>query len=126
MSLLNINGFNVLSVYATDLEKSVGFYTEVLGFEVAQDMTPGKLLYSKGAETTLYIEGGRQNSSPAGTTGTCMAVCLNCADGVKAAKTAITGAGIELIQEYGDFEGEFAGIQFTDPDGNIIEIAGKP
>lgn len=126
MSLLNIDGFNVLTVYATDLSKSVDFYTSILGFEIMQDMDPGKLLYSKGAETTLYIEGGRSSSSPAGTTGTCMAVCLNCADGVKAAHDALLGKGIEIFNKYGDFNGGFAGIQFTDPDGNIIEIAGKP
>ncbi|MCO4795030.1 MAG: VOC family protein [Bacteriovoracaceae bacterium] len=126
MSLLNINGFNVLTVYATDLEKSVNFYTDILGFEVAQDMEPGKLLYSKGAETPLYIEGGRTRGEAAGTSNTCMAVCLNCADGVKGAHDAIVGADIPIVQKYGDFEGEFAGIQFTDPDGNIIEIAGKP
>jgi predicted enzyme related to lactoylglutathione lyase len=51
---------------------------------------------------------------------------MNAAEGVAAALEKIKEAGITVVQTYGDFKGKFAGVQFLDPSGNVLEIAGKP
>lgn len=49
---------NTLTIYVTDLDKSKAFYTEQLGFEAGEEMSPGILLQS--GDVTLYIEAGRK------------------------------------------------------------------
>lgn len=126
MSLIDINGLNVLTVYLHNLDEGVSFYRDILGFSQTNNMEPGVLMEHKGAEIMLYLEGDRQRRESAAEIFNHTTFCLNAANGVKDARDKLVDKGIELIMEYGEFDGEFAGIQFCDPSGNIIEIAGKP
>ncbi|MBT3583350.1 MAG: VOC family protein [Halobacteriovoraceae bacterium] len=126
MSLLTIDGFNVMTIYASNLEESVAFYRDIIGFEKIRDMEPGVLMQSKAAELMVYLEGGREKRQAAGLQYTQTCFCLSVAGGVKPALEAVKGKNLEVVLEYGDMASEFAGFQITDPDGNIVEIAGRP
>ena len=126
MSLIGINGLNVLTAYVNNLDEAVSFYRDILGFSETKNMEPGILMDHKDAEIMLYIEGDRQRRESAAEMFNHITFCLNATDGVKDARDKLVGKGIEMIMEYGDLDGEFAGIQFCDPSGNVIEIAGQP
>ena len=126
MTLLNINGLNVATVYVTDLEKALSFYTEILGFEKTRDMPPGVLLHSKGADLNLYLQGGRELRESPGEKFPLVTVCFNVKEGVRSAFEKMQQADVPILTKYGDFNSEFAGFQFKDPSGNVFEIAGKP
>ena len=126
MALLTVDGLNVATVYVDDFEQAKMFYMEILGFEVAQRMNPGVLLYSKGADLNLYLEGGRKPAFDLCGKGTHLSLCFNVAEGVKAARDLLVKNGIQITMEYGDENSAFLGIQFYDPSGNVLEIAGAP
>lgn len=126
MSLINIDKLNVTAVYVTDLQESVEFYIKTLGFEKKREMLPGVLLYHQIANLTLYVEPGRQARDQANRHAPHTALCFNAQEGVKQALEALEKSGVPILQKYGDFESEFAGFCFTDPSGNVLEIAGKP
>lgn len=126
MALVKINGLNVAAAYVTDLNGAVAFYSELLGFEKAKDMSPGVLLYSKGADLTLYLEAGREARPTAGGKFPHLSVCFNAEEGVKQALEKLEKTGVKIVLRYGDFNGSFAGFQFEDPSGNVLEFAGKP
>jgi catechol 2,3-dioxygenase-like lactoylglutathione lyase family enzyme len=124
MALLRIDGFNVLTVYVTDVDASLRFYEEILGFRRSREMSPGWLLRHEIAGLTLYLEGGRRPREAAGTKHPVLAMCLNSGEGVNRARDKLKSVGVKIVQEYGD--DKFAGVQFEDPSGNLIEVAGKP
>ena len=126
MSMIKINGLNVVGIYATDLEAAVAFYCGKLGFEKGVAMPPGVLLNAKGANLTLYVEGGREPRQGAGVKFPHAALCFNAEEGVKAALEKLEKADVKIIMKYGDFNGKFAGFQFEDPSGNVLQFAGKP
>lgn len=126
MSLIGINGLNVLVAYMHDLQEGVTFYKDILGFEETRNMEPGVLMEHKGAGIMIYLEGERQRRESAAEVFNHITFCLNATNGVKDAREKLKAEGVEIVMEYGDFESEFAGIQFCDPSGNVIEIAGQP
>lgn len=126
MSLIGINGLNVLTAYVHNLDEAVSFYRDILGFSETGNMEPGVLMEHKEAGVMLYIEGDRQRRESSAEIFNHITFCLNATNGVKDAREKLSQEGIEMIMEYGEFDGEFAGIQFCDPSGNIIEIAGQP
>lgn len=126
MSTIAIDKLNVLTIYTHDLPKSLQFYCELLGFEKLRDMEPGVLLYSPGANLTVYLEGGRERREPAGMCFPTLSVCFNAREGVKKALETLEEQGVSIVAKYGDFEGPFAGFHFEDPSGNILEFAGAP
>gem|GEM_PF-5455018 len=76
---------------------------------------------------TLYFEKSRnaKNKQEHGLTE--VSLCFSNKEGVKKAKESLQGIGVEICHQYGDFEkGEFVGIHFRDPEGNILEVAGAP
>lgn len=126
MSLIGINGLNVLTAYVHNLDEGVSFYRDILGFSETKNMEPGVLLEHKDAEIMLYLEGDRQRRESAAEIFNHVTFCLNATNGVKDARDKLADKGIEIVMEYGDFNGDFAGVQFCDPSGNVIEIAGQP
>lgn len=123
---ITLDALNVIAVYCADIVKTQAFYEDLLGFEKVKDMSPGVLLYSKGADLTLYLEGGRSDRPSAEMKFPAVSVCFNAADGVAAATRILKQKEIPIVHTYGDFNSGFAGVQFLDPSGNIVEIAGKP
>jgi catechol 2,3-dioxygenase-like lactoylglutathione lyase family enzyme len=123
MTTVTVKGLNVLAVYVTDLARSEAFYREHLGFEKCQDMEPGILM--KAGEVTLYLEACRQEPRGKGLRTVEFSPCF-ATDSVKGAYRALKAAGVPISVEYQEFAPTFAFFRISDPDGNLIEFAGKP
>ena len=123
MPTVSVNELHVVAMYVTDLARSEAFYHEHLGFEKCEEMPPGVLM--KSSEVTIYLEEGRQPRTAQPGTEAEMGVCFGCAS-VKAASEAMAAAGISLLTPYQEFAPAYAMFQINDPDGNLIEFAGKP
>jgi predicted dithiol-disulfide oxidoreductase (DUF899 family)/catechol 2,3-dioxygenase-like lactoylglutathione lyase family enzyme len=113
-----IDGLNVAAVYCENPEVSAQFYKDVLGFENAKTkLSDGILLHNKDADLTLYL--GKDHSPQ-------ISLCFNSQLGVLDAAKELKARGIEIVNQYGSKESGFAGVQFKDPSGNLLEIAGTP
>jgi len=62
MSTVNVLDLNILAVYVKDLETSVSNYSDQLGFQQTQEMSPGVLI--EAGDATLYLEASRQTDRP--------------------------------------------------------------
>lgn len=123
MPTINVKSLNVIAVYVTDLQRSIHFYTEQLGFEQIQEMSPGVLL--KAGDVTLYIEPGRKKRIEEAGVLTEFSPCF-ATDSVKQSYESLKNAGVKIVADYQEFGPTFAFFQFADPDYNLIEIAGNP
>lgn len=126
--LVDTTAYNITTIYVSELEESVKFYTEILGFTKKQDMGSGTLL-SVGSGihgTMIYLEGGFEKVERSGSgKQSFSAMCLN-APSMKKAHDALKEAGIPFHREFTEFGPEFAGFEILDPSGNVIEYAGTP
>ncbi len=116
-----------LAIYVTDLERAKKFYTEILGFMVSVELGPNLcFLESKSSEIQIYMEGGKKPVSIDNQT--CrLSFFLQAEKPVSKVYAAFKAAGVKLLQEKPEFVGDDTYcFQFEDPDGNIIEVAGKP
>ncbi len=112
--------FNVLVAYVKDLPSSLHFYCDLLGFKQTREMPPGLLLYQEESDVTLYLQTATDLQKPE------IAVCFNIAKGVTKCSELLKEQHIEIVDQYGSADSDFAGVQFRDPCGNLIEIAGRP
>jgi predicted dithiol-disulfide oxidoreductase (DUF899 family)/catechol 2,3-dioxygenase-like lactoylglutathione lyase family enzyme len=115
-----INALNVVTLYVKDLSESLDFYCKFLGFKITREMKPGMLLYQDKADLTLYMETATEQQSPE------LAICFNSFKGVMKCLELLNENGVKIVQKYGSVDSGFAGVQFLDPSGNLLEIAGKP
>jgi catechol 2,3-dioxygenase-like lactoylglutathione lyase family enzyme len=118
-----VTGLQVIAIYVTDLERAREFYEGLLGFTESGAMPPGILLSSGGL--TLYVEPGKPEGSgdPARTS---FVAPVFGAESVLAVHEKLVAAGVPMhgeLQQAGD---QFAFFQCKDPDGNVVEFAGKP
>lgn len=124
MAVIRISDFNLPTVYVDDFEKALAFYTGVLGFTKARDMTPGVLLQIT-PDLVMYLEGGRQPVA-ASETGACTCMCFSTEEGITESYRRLQEAGVRMIGEYLEFGPELHMFRIADPAGNVIEFAGKP
>jgi len=116
-----------LAVYVTDLKKAKRFYTEILGFELSVDLEPNLcFLKSKSGDINIYMEGGKKQTLIDNQT--CrLSFFLQAERSASETYASLKVAGVKLLQEAPELVGdETACFQFEDPDGNIIEVCGKP
>ena len=123
MSKIEVKGLQVLSLYVSDLERSVDFYTGVLGFAPQGEVPPGKTLRS--GELTLYIEPGRESRENRPGETAEFSPCFETFS-VRETYRALMKLGVRIHEEYAEYSPEFAIFKILDPDGNIIEFAGRP
>ncbi len=123
MPSVQVTGVQVVATYVSDLERAKTFYSEQLGFSEAAPMPPGVLL--KAGELSLYLEGGRAPREAASRGQAEVAAVLEVAS-VKAAAEALEAGGVRIVTPYQEFGPEFGMFQISDPDGNLVEFAGKP
>jgi catechol 2,3-dioxygenase-like lactoylglutathione lyase family enzyme len=123
MPTVEVTGLNVLAVYATDAVVSEAFYRDHLGFEKVEDLPPGILM--KAGEVTLYLEGGRAASRPESSDKSVLSPCFATAS-VQRSFKAMKSAGVRIAHDYEALGPGFALFRICDPDGNLIEFAGKP
>jgi hypothetical protein len=59
--------------------------------------------------------------------GNCPEISLSLVvDGVRASGERLRNAGVTIVGDYYEASPAFASIQVADPDGNMIELIGKP
>ena len=115
-----------LAVYVTDLEKAKKFYTETLGFEVSADLGPTLcFLKSKSGGIDIYMVGGNKPASIDNQTSR-LSFFLRTEKPASEIHATLKKARVELLQDAPEFVGDATYcFQFKDPDGNILEVAGK-
>ncbi len=113
----------VVAIYVRDLERALEFYRDQLGLEVQGTMDPGVLL-TAGA-TTLYLEGGRQVLAPPGMEGCTTSLCLT-GPSIQRIWEHLQACGVHVVEPWLQHGPDFAMFRVEDPDGNVVEFAGKP
>jgi catechol 2,3-dioxygenase-like lactoylglutathione lyase family enzyme len=124
MSTVNVSGLCVVTVFATDLERSKAFYMNHLGFKEGDPMPPGIIL--RAGEITLYLEGGRKKREGAPLKQAELGFTFELREGLKEACAKFRDADVPLVGVYEEFSPSYGFFRIADPDGNVIEIAGKP
>ena len=115
-------GIAVISIYVSDLQKALDFYVGVLGLEDKSEMRPGRILAL--GDSSFYLEPGREKTTPdtkIANTQVCFKV-----ESIKAAYEALVTMGVEMVVEYTEYSPDFAMFMAADPDGNVVEFAGRP
>lgn len=118
-----VDGLNVVAIYCTDLERARAFYQDLLGMTRSGDMPPG-LLFAAG-ECRVYLEGGREPREGPGLEGPGVSACFS-APSVRACWERLQEAGVPVVEAYRENGEQFAMFRVGDPDGNVVEVAGKP
>jgi catechol 2,3-dioxygenase-like lactoylglutathione lyase family enzyme len=118
-----VTGFQTAAVYVTDLERARSFYVDTLGLEDRGEMAPGRLLGV--GEFSLYLEGGRRERQGAGMSMPTVSLCFD-ASSIRSAFDTLRDAGAPVVEEYREYSPEFAMFRIADPDGNVVEFAGRP
>lgn len=116
-----------LAIYVTDLKNAKKFYTEVLGFQLSSELGPNLcFLKSKSGGINIYMEGGKKQTKT--DSQTCrLSFFLQTENSASETYVTLKAAGVKLLQEDPELVGDdTACFKFEDPDGNIIEVAGKP
>ena len=123
MPTIQVTGLAVVAIFVTDFDRAKEFYEEQLGFAVCGDYPPGILL--EAGEITIYLEGARnaRRSDPHKDVDV-RSVFLT--RSVRETHEKLKTAGVPIVQEYQEFSATYAIFQIKDPDGNVIEFAGKP
>jgi len=108
-----------------DHDRSISFYTDILGFEVRADFTPGLgmrwvEITLPGASTTVALATPRGGMwcSPGGDTN----ISLGCT-GITEEHARLRGAGIDVDDQVlvlGEHVPRM--FRFRDPDGNILQV----
>ncbi|MHC5038238.1 MAG: VOC family protein [Planctomycetota bacterium] len=115
-----------IAVYSAKLDEAKRFYTEILGFEVFSEPTPQLVfLRSTSGKIFLYLEGG-YTPTPVDPQSSRLSVFLEAEGSARETFDTLKTRGVNLLQEAPEEVGDgTACFQFTDPDGNILEVAGK-
>jgi catechol 2,3-dioxygenase-like lactoylglutathione lyase family enzyme len=118
-----VTGVNVLAIYVSDVEGARRFYVDLLGLTEQGPMDPGIML--RAGEVDIYLEGGRGGSVDPGLTLATQSICFATVS-VGATFEALKSAGVRIIKDYKQYGDQFAMFRIADPDGNVLEFAGKP
>lgn len=118
-----VTGVNVIAIYVTDLDAAREFYVDILGLTENHSSPPGVTL--KAGEMLLYLEGKREGRESADTKYATTSIVF-ATESVKQTYKHLRKMNVPSMQEYVAYSDEFAMFRINDPDGNVIEFAGKP
>lgn len=118
-----VRGLAVGAVYVTDLARARAFYEGRLGLRFLCEMPPGVLLTA--GDLQVYLEGGRRASDSPRLEAVGTSLCFDCAS-VRTAERILRAAGVEFVEDYRELAADFAMCRVLDPDGNVVELVGKP
>lgn len=124
MSTVQLSGLNVIAFFVTDLERSADFFARHLGFKrPAGASGPG--IFLRQGDLALYLEQvpQRRTIRHGAETEVCPSFAVA---SVKTAFEKLRAAGVTIVKEYVEFSAEFALFSIADPDGNAMEISGRP
>lgn len=115
-----------LAIYVSDMERAKRFYTEILGFKISAELGPNLcFLESTSDNIHIYLQGGNKPTSI--DKKTCrLSFFLQAEKSASETYAFLKSAGVKLLQTAPELVGDDTScFQFEDPDGNIIEVAGK-
>lgn len=119
-----VRGLGTIIVRVSDLDQSLRFYREMLGFvDGEQLLSPGVTLVA--GDATIYLVGGHERGSEPGPRGTGVVPMLMI-NGLRQASEALQGVGVEFIEPFEAHSEHFSSCTVADPDGNPIELVGRP
>jgi predicted enzyme related to lactoylglutathione lyase len=123
---MDLSGFNVAAIYSEDLEKSVSFYLEVLGFKKIDNVGGGVHLKLERGEKSLmiYIQDGYPRDERASGNSK-ISLSFN-SPSVKSAYELAQKLGLAISMSYREVGSEFAMLGILDPSGNQIMLMGHP
>jgi predicted enzyme related to lactoylglutathione lyase len=116
-----------VAVYVSDTERAKKFYTETLGFQMAADIHSNLcFLKSESARINIYLEGGKRRGS-VDEEACRLSFFLQTEKPASEVFEYLKGRGVKVLQDSPQFVGDDTYcFQFEDPDGNILEVAGRP
>lgn len=116
---------STLAVYASEKERSVEFYTKILGFHVSCDLGPEAcFLQSSDGRITIYLEAGMTPNTMDNQM-VRLSFFLESDEPAMEIFGRLLHAGAEILQEIPEPVDDHIGwFQVLDPDGNIIEVTG--
>jgi predicted enzyme related to lactoylglutathione lyase len=124
LSPTHVSDLAVIGIYVSDLQESKRFYIEVLGLEDKGEMGPGWMLALE--STSFYLEPGRnKNPDNQQLKAADITICFS-VESVKTAYKALGDQDVQMAMKYTEYSPEYAVFMISDPDGNIIELAGNP
>lgn len=123
-SIVDVRGIGIIIIHVSDLDRSVAFYKNTLGFRDGEQMLqPGVTL--EAGDATIYLTASREleERRPTATPGISISLILR---GVREAFGKLRDAGVRIVDEYEEASEYFASFAIADPDGNVIELWGRP
>ena len=114
------------AIYVADLEQSLRFYCDLLGFTKSNSMGESGSFLALGENSrAVYLEGGHPATEP--DSNRSAVSFMMCVPDVKAAFEALKSSGVQMVQSDPVDMGEGAfWFQFFDPSGNLLEIVSAP
>lgn len=121
-----ISGFNVIAIYVSDLARAKDFYVNVLGMKFDEkNSAGGNGVILHGGGLMFYVEGGRTHQVQPGMTANTISPTF-ASSSIRHAYNILKEQGVPIVEEYNQPNESFAMFRIADPDGNVIEFAGKP
>ena len=118
---MHVRGLSWVGVGTDDFERTLAFFTDVLGLRTAVADAKGVALLHAGEGQVVEIFGpgtrGRTLTSPP--------VIAFEVDDVQAAKAELLAKGVELIGDIGAWNG-FEWLYFRGPDGHVFSVKKTP
>ena len=123
---LAIEGFNVAAVYVDDLEESLDFYTNILGFEKKAEIGGGIQiqLNTENNDIALYLQGGYAKDDREYHVSK-ISLCFD-TPSVKTTFQKAKDLDLPVCLEYQEVGGNYAMFCIFDPSGNQIMFTGNP
>lgn len=120
-----VTGFGVIAIYVTDLFRARAFYVDALGLRVEGERDARVLL--RAGDVRVYLESSRPRPAlPDADNERATVVPCFLADGVLDAERRLREAGFVVVQPTVVHADDFAALRVSDPDGNVVELAGTP
>ena len=122
---MEIKSIDHIVIPVSDIDKSIHFYTEILGMEVD---TSNQRFAVKFGNQKINLHVGKAQFLPAAKHPTFGSadICLLAEGNIEEIKNEVTLKGIEIevgvVQRQGA-QGAIRSIYFRDPDGNLIEVS---
>lgn len=122
---MEIKSIDHIVIPVSDIDKSIHFYTEILGMEVD---TSNQRFAVKFGNQKINLHVGKAQFLPAAKHPTFGSadICLLAEGNIEEIKNEVTSKGIEIevgvVQRQGA-QGAIRSIYFRDPDGNLVEVS---
>jgi len=122
--VIEVRRMAVITIFVSDMERSLRFYKEMLGFaEGEQMLSPGVTI--EAGEIMLYLVADRQAAERPLETYPEISLCF-AVPGARDAFAKLRDAGAVIVGEYNEPSEYFASFRIADPDGNLLQFWGRP